>query len=179
MPGYMKFLTALLWGSVSSAFVFFSTVSFADSSEKRIIVGYVENVKIEEIEGDIKSKLDTGADTSSVHATIIEQDDDNVIFEIDSDSEDVEKKNIKKKIERIVRIKRKNTDDGEDVIRRPVVKMTFCIAGQRIEGEVNLSERDGFNYDLLIGRNMLEEGLLIVDVSKTFTGKPNCPDVEK
>ncbi len=147
----------------------------ADKAEKRIIVGYVENVEIEDIETAIKSKLDTGAQTSSIHANIIEENEDSVIFEIVSDDENVEGKNIKKPIERFVKIKKKNNDG---FIRRPVVKMTFCIAGQRVEGEVNLSERDGFNYDLLIGRNMLEKAMLIVDVSKTFTSQPNCLPAE-
>lgn len=147
----------------------------ADKAEKRIIVGYVENVEIEDIETEIKAKLDTGARTSSIHANIIEENEDNVIFEIVSDDENVEGKNIKRPIERFVKIKKKN---NAGFIRRPVVNMTFCIAGQRVEEEVNLSERDGFNYDLLIGRNMLEKAMLIVDVSKTFTSKPNCLPAE-
>nr|WP_232224186.1 RimK/LysX family protein [Mastigocladopsis repens] len=34
--------------------------------------------------------------------------------------------------------------------------MKFCIAGRWIEEEVNLAERDNFNYPVLIGRNMLK-----------------------
>jgi len=170
----MKNLYLVFLGGVLSLC---SITAYADDSgaEKRIIVGYVENVEIEDIETKIKAKLDTGAQTSSIHANIIEQNEEDVIFEIVSDDEDVENKNIKKPIERFVRIKKKRNDG---FIRRPVVKMTFCIAGQRVTEEVNLAERDGFNYDLLIGRNMLEEGKLIVDVSKTFTSKPNCMPAE-
>ncbi len=170
----MKILYFMILGGI----VGFSAIeSHADTggAEKRIIVGYVENVEIEDIQTKIKAKLDTGAQTSSIHANIIEQNEDDVIFEIVSDDENVENKNIKKPIERFVRIKKKRNDG---FIRRPVVKMTFCIAGQRVTEEVNLAERDGFNYDLLIGRNMLEKGMLVVDVSKTFTSKPNCMPAE-
>ena len=41
-----------------------------------------------------------------------------------------------------------------------------------VEEEVNLSDRDTFLYDLLIGRNMLVKGRLVVDSSLTFTAKP-------
>lgn len=65
-----------------------------------------------------------------------------------------------------------------DYIRRPVVRMKICVAGQWIEEEVNLAERDDFNYPVLIGRNMLEKGKLVVDSSQTFTKDPSCPTQE-
>lgn len=58
--------------------------------------------------------------------------------------------------------------------RRPVVTMTFCIAGRLIKDEVNLSDRGHFNYEVLVGRNMLTSGNLIIDASKAFTARPNC-----
>ena len=75
-------------------------------------------------------------------------------METANDDKTRSKKKLKKKIERYVRIKKKHS---EDFIRRPVVKMEFCIAGIIMEDEVNLAERDSFIYDLLIGRNMLEK----------------------
>jgi len=137
-----------------------------------VIIGYVENVRVKDVDAVIKAKLDTGATTSSIHVDIIEEAEDNVVFEIVAENAKDTKK-LKKEIVRHVRIKKKG--GGDEYIRRPVVEMTFCIAGQLVKEEVNLANRDGFTYDLLIGRNMLEKGLLIVDVSKTFTGKPNCP----
>ena len=57
----------------------------------------------------------------------------------------------------------------KDYIRRPVVRMKLCIAGRWIEEEVNLSDRDEFNYSVLIGRNMLKKAKLAIDSAKTFT----------
>lgn len=153
---------------------------YAGPSERRIIVGGVENVRIDEVDAVITAKLDTGAKTSSINAKIIEQADEYVVFEIVFKDKEIERVKLKKKIERIVRIKRKNSNDGggdEDnskTIRRPVVIMEFCIAGQLIECEVNLANRSNLKHDLLIGRNMLEKGQLVVDVSKSFTTNPNC-----
>lgn len=159
------FLTVLLLCALPLA------QAFAKQPEKRVIIGYVENVRVKDVDAVIKAKLDTGAVTSSIHVDIIEEDDDYVVFEIVAEKAEDTKK-LKKEIVRHARIKKKG---GDDFIRRPVVEMTFCIAGQLVNEEVNLADRDGFLYDLLIGRNMLEKALLIVDVSKTFTGRPNCP----
>ena len=174
-------------GKGGSARTFFAvTIAFLTSinvyaglSEKRIIVGGVENVRIVELDTVISAKLDTGAKTSSINARIIEQTDEYVVFAIISKDKETDNAKLKKKIERIVRIKKKNSNDDADndnseTIRRPVVLMKFCIAGQLIEGEVNLANRSNLNHDLLIGRNMLEKGQLVVDVSKAFTTNPNC-----
>ncbi len=85
------------------------------------------------------------------------------------------KKVVERKLERWVRIKKKTSG----VIRRPVVKMEFCIAGRLVEEEVNLSERKHFTYAVLIGRNMLKEGNYLVNSAKTFAGKPRCATSEK
>ena len=163
---------------LAPAIMFLTVINiYADSSEERITVGGVENVRIDEVNAVIKAKLDTGAKTSSINAKIIEQTDEYVVFEVVSKDERTKNVKLKKKIERIVRIKRKNSNDDEDdgkTIRRPVVIMEFCIAGKLVECEVNLANRHNFNHDLLIGRNMLEKGKLIVDVSKSFTTNPNC-----
>lgn len=144
-----------------------------NQGEKRIIVGYVEKITVPRVGAQFNSKLDTGAETSSIHASIVEMeekgDDGYVIFTIDT--EEGKSNHVKKSIQRMVNIKKK--DGG--LQRRPVVDMTFCIAGGLVKGEVNLSDREHFNYDVLVGRNMLEKGQFIVDVSKTYTAPPNCP----
>lgn len=58
---------------------------------------------------------------------------------------------------------------------RPVVMMELCIAGRRVSGEVNLADRSGFNYPLLIGRNMLGDAAITVDSRQIFASKKACP----
>jgi hypothetical protein len=151
----------------------------SQSTDKRITVGYVEKVSLPAVDIKLKAKLDTGAKTSSIHANILEvtekdkdkkKDKGFVVFTIETS--DGSSKTIKKPIKRWVRIKKK---ESEGFIRRPVVNMTVCIAGQLVKDEeINLANRENFNYDLLIGRNMLEHGQLVIDVSKVFTTEPNC-----
>ena len=148
------------------------------SSNKKITVGWLESVFIPSIDSKLRAKLDTGAKTSSIDAEIIDVknsdgDDDKygkIIFTVED--MDGNKKTLERKIVRWAKIKKKGSTSG--YIRRPVVMMKYCIAGKLITDEVNLSNREHFNYPVLIGRNMLTEAGLMIDTSKTFTKKPNC-----
>lgn len=150
----------------------------APTLNKRFTVGYVEYVAIPKLETKLKAKLDTGAATSSIHAKIIElkkhkkgeEDSGYVIFTVETDQGSSSL--IKKPITRFVKIKLKTGGFQ----RRPVVEMAFCIAGVMVRDEVNLADRDDFIYDVLVGRNMLIKGGLVVDASKTLGAKPNCID---
>ncbi len=142
-------------------------------------VGWIENGKILGIDKDIKLKLDTGAKTTSINAEILEKPDEKsesggtIKFRY-TNKEGINKV-FERPVERWVRIK-----DGEGgYFRRPVVRMKFCVAGRWIEEEANLSDRDGFNYSVLVGRNMLEKGKLAVNSAESFTAKPNCQAEEK
>jgi len=141
-------------------------------------VGWIENAQIAGVEREIKAKLDTGATTTSINAEILDQPDEEtesggmIRFRF-TNGEGVEEI-FELPIVRWVRIESRNGPD----IRRPVVRMKLCVAGQWIEEEVNLADRDDFNYPVLIGRNMLKKGKLVVDSSQTFTVKADCPAEE-
>jgi hypothetical protein len=79
-------------------------------------------------------------------------------------------KTFERKIVRMVRIKKK----GGGYIRRPVVEMTFCVAGKTIREEVNLANRENFIYPVLIGRNMMRHAGLLIDPSRTHITNPAC-----
>ena len=67
---------------------------------------------------------------------------------------------------------------GGGSIARPVVMMELCVAGLRVQGEVNLADRSGFNYPLLIGRNMLRDAAISVDSRQVFAARRACPEDE-
>jgi hypothetical protein len=141
-------------------------------------VGWVEKATISGIDAAVDVKLDTGATTSSINAEILEQPDGDEesggMIKFRYEDEDGNEAVFERPVVRWVSIKAR---EGEP-IRRPVVQMKFCVAGRWIEEEVNLSDRDDFNYPVLIGRNMLEQGKLVVDSSQTFVTEPSCSEEE-
>jgi len=67
---------------------------------------------------------------------------------------------------------------GGGSIVRPVVLMDLCVAGMRVRGEVNLADRTGFNYPVLIGRNMLSDAAISVDSGRRYASKRACPQTD-
>lgn len=157
-----------------------STPVFA---KEKIVVGWVENVRLQDVGMTVKAKLDTGATTSSLDAEIIDIAKSNkshkdypgekVVFSVETS--EGEKKTFEREIVRYVKIKSK----GGGFIRRPVIKMTFCVADELITEEVNLANRENFIYPVLIGRNMMQHAGLIIDASRMFIAKPTCKPTAK
>lgn len=147
-------------------------------------VGWVEVVVLQDVGLRVKAKLDTGAKTSSIDAEIIDIAKSNktkkfragekVVFTVLGDDPS-EKKTFEREIVRYVRIKKK----GGGFIRRPVIEMSFCVAGVLVTEEVNLANRENFIYPVLIGRNMMQHAGLLIDASRTFISKPNCKPAHK
>jgi hypothetical protein len=70
---------------------------------------------------------------------------------------------------RITQIKRK--EGG--YIERPVVNMDLCVAGQKVNSEVNLADRNHFKYMMLVGRSLLAKRFL-VDPESLYLTHPTC-----
>ena len=155
---------------LSLLFLTLSCSTPAFSGEKNIM-GWVEKIIVMPGSVKMKAKLDTGAKTSSIRALIIDQyekdGDEWITFNLANTKNKTT--TLDHKIERWTKIKKKK----KGFIRRPVVKLQFCIGHTLIKEEVNLASRAGFVYPVLIGRNMLENHI-IVDASKKFTTKPKC-----
>ena len=135
------------------------------------VIGWVENVGVSSSNAIVKAKIDTGADSSSLHCECItpyERDGEQwvkfTITDIDGQSISYEKK-----ILRTTKVKR---HFGE-VQERIVVRMGICIGDQYGETDVSLVDRSGFNYSLLIGRKYLKNKF-IVDPGETFMSSPQC-----
>lgn len=134
-------------------------------------MGWVEQVIVKSGNFTMKAKLDSGAKTSSIRAKILKEFEKDGIkwIQFQITGPDKKKVKIEREVERWVRIKSKK----RGFVRRPVVRMEFCIGNKLIEEEVNLSSRPGFVYPILIGRNMLQ-GHIIIDASRTLTQQPHC-----
>lgn len=153
-----------LWLSV----VFFCFITTANAKQ---VVGWVEMVKIAEEGIELKAKIDTGARHTSLHCNCIierkENGDKYVLFNIESDKGQIVK--VQKKVIRQAKIKR---HDGEFQIR-DVIKLEICLGNVKKEVEVNLIDRSGLNYSLLVGRSFLQNDFL-VDPAEKFLRKPSC-----
>lgn len=135
-------------------------------------MGYVENVGVGKLGLEMKGKLDTGADTSSVHAYNIKvykrgESDHWVKFRlIGKDGRAIR---YDQNVVRFVRIKTKTGG----TLRRPVIRLPLCVGGQWGRAELNLADRGYFEYDILIGREFLSDRVL-VDAGRTYIAEESC-----
>jgi len=161
-------LPALILFSVTGA-----NLAMADGKESkdRSIVGQVETIKVHELDLDYKARIDTGAKTTSIHATNIkvtgeDSDSDDMrdhlgeTVEFTSINESGDKATYKGKIIKVSKIR-----NAQGVERRYAVKMDLGWNGEHKRVAVNLRDRSKLDYKLLIGRNWLS-GDYLVDVDK-------------
>ncbi len=137
--------------------------------DSKIILGNYEYVYIPSENLKLKAKIDTGATTTSLHATNIkafERDGKKwVKFTLENEKGELINKALP--ISRIVYIKR----HGAKNQKRYVVQMRINVANSSQLVDVTLTDRSKFSYPVLIGKNFLT-GMVLVDVSKKFTQEP-------
>ena len=153
-----------------------STKVLSDSNTPgKVVAGWVEKVIIENQNYPVKAKLDSGAKTSSIYATNVEQFKKNeqnwVRFTLNL--RDTRKKlhtfTIEKKRER--RVKIKNHDGVHD--SRVTVELDICFNGRKETAEFTLADRNEYIYGVLLGRDFLKNRTLI-DSAETFLTKAAC-----
>ena len=135
------------------------------------VVGWIENVQFYPDGITLKAKIDTGAKTSSLHYNHMNQieKDGEIWVSFSITNANGETQYFKKKVVRTSTIKR-HFGAKQD---RLVIKMGLCLGGIYKEADVNLVDRSGLNYQLLIGRRFLKEAFL-VDPGNQFLSNPNC-----
>jgi len=138
-----------------------------------VTVGWIERVKLGAEGITVEAKLDTGALTSSLHAADLRWSSraDGDWVEFDVIGADGVHARFKRKVVRISRVKRASGG----VTERPVVLMGLCLGSHYRVTEVNLTDRSGFDYELLIGRRFLAH-YFAVDSSRLYTVKAACAD---
>lgn len=160
--------------SIARAVVLFVLVAgLAPKSlaHERTIAGYTEVVSLTPGELRIHAKLDTGAAMSSLNALepefVQRQEGRWVRFRVTN--REGETALFERKVIRKIKIKRAGTKIDE----RPVIRLGICLGGTFKVTEVNLTNRSGMNYQMLIGRNFMQSGILI-DAGKQYATKPRC-----
>lgn len=142
-----------------------------------IALGFIENVSVGKLGLEMKAKLDTGADTSSVHAHNVKvykrgERDNWVRFRlIGKDGRTV------RYDQNVIRFAHIKTKTG-GLIRRPVIHLPLCVGGKWGKAEINLADRGDFDYDILIGREFLAQRIL-VDSGRTFMAEDDCDPADE
>ncbi len=153
-----------------------TAIATENTPKERVVLGWVEHVVMEPWGLKLKAKLDSGAKTSSMHAKNIEHfrrnGDKWVRFRLESRAKknnDRHTSTMERPLVREVRIKA----HGGTLMSRPVVTLDFCLNGARHEAQFTLTDRTGFLYPVLLGRQFLQH-VALVDPSATFLATSAC-----
>jgi len=131
------------------------------------IVGAIEWAKIEPADIWLEARIDTGAESTSVHAEdiqLVEKDGKRFVRFVLVDPKSGNSYQQEIRLRRRVIIKQ-TAGPSE---KRYVVKMWVTLGDVKSRIDVNLSDRKDFEFPLLIGRNFLTDAM-IVDVSRHHT----------
>ncbi|MDX9740215.1 MAG: ATP-dependent zinc protease [Gammaproteobacteria bacterium] len=129
------------------------------------VIGSIERVHLSPPGMMLEARIDTGAESSSIDArdiTEFKRDGNTwVRFRImDHDNQTTE---IERRVVRHARILQSSTSEAE---RRPVVRLRIAIGSHAQVAEFTLTDREHLSYPILIGRNVLND-VMLVDVSRT------------
>lgn len=107
----------------------------------------------------LMGKVDTGATTSSLHATNIQVSGNRVTFVCP----DISRNSISMELAGSQEVH--SADGGGQA--RPIVKFDVTVDGQQLSGVAfNLNDRSNMDDPVLIGQNILQAGDFIIDVNK-------------
>ena len=132
------------------------------------VIGYLEKVDIPELElFDLDGKIDTGADSSSLHCDAINVQGNEVTFVLhDEVHEAYHGKSITMPIHKRKKVKSSNGKSEERIFIKTKLKMGH----EAYDAEISLANRVNMKYPLLIGRKFMAHHYLI-DVSKKYMTK--------
>lgn len=137
----------------------------------RELVGWAELAVMHPGNISIPAKIDTGAKTSSLDSQChdVYEKDGEQWLRFSVDRKDGTRLRLERKIHRFAKIKR----HFGDVQERPVIMLGICLGGVYRVTEVNLIDRSGLDFPLLIGRQFLDEEFL-VDAGAQYINPPHC-----
>lgn len=134
----------------------------------KFLLGEVESVQIDEFNTSFATRIDTGAESSSLDArnlVLFERDSVQwVKFDVYTQGVQNPPQSFEAKVVRFVRIKQ---DSNESDDRRPVIHAHLKIGKYAAETDLNLTDRSHLDYPLLLGRKFMKD-IAVVDVSQSF-----------
>ena len=151
-------------------------------SPEKMVLGRVEWIWVDKLQRYLKARVDTGAKSSSIHATDIqyfERDGKSwVRFNMfthkriplvnpDNPKQVVSAPIFEAPVLRTVKIKQASAANME---KRPIIKMRVRVGEYEDDVEFTLTKRTNMLYPVLLGRTFLQD-IAVVDVGQTFIYK--------
>ncbi len=130
------------------------------------IIGEVEPIYILPMKTPFEARIDTGAESSSIDVENVrqfERDGEKWVSFTVKNEQNGEVHRFEKKIEKTTTIKRLHKSE-----KRVVVMMDVKFGDQIINANFSLANREKFEYQVLVGRNILT-GRAVVDTSLSHT----------
>ena len=140
-------------------------------------VGWRERVELPELGlHGIPAKIDSGARTSSLHATILEQftrDGENFVrFAVDFDGP-----HVRQVCEAVHVDWRGITSSNGETQRRMIIKTPLTIGTLTFRAEISLADRSDMKFPMLVGRSSLRRRF-VVDSGHSWLQTPGMKPVE-
>lgn len=121
----------------------------------------------------LKAKIDTGAQTSSLHAFALERfgrdGEEWVRFEVHPWQRSSADPVI---VELPVHDRRQVRSSSGHVEERYVVKLDLRLDGRVVPAEVTLTRRDAMGFRMLVGREVLRRGFVVDSAASYLGGRP-------
>ena len=138
-------------------------------ADKLIVIGEAEYITIKPDNIRLNARIDTGATTSSIHATEIKQfeRDGKKWVHFNLTQKTGKKIEFKKPLLRIIKVKR----HGMDRQSRPVISLQTTMGPIVKSSQFSLTDRSQFKFPVLIGRSFLK-GTALVDVNRDYILSP-------
>ena len=133
---------------------------------KLIVIGEIEPIYFLPMKSPFPARIDTGAETSSIDVSNIkhfERDGEKWVSFYLTNAQSGEKHFFEKKIEKKGAIKRMGVSE-----KRTFVEMDIKFGNETFSARFSLADRSKFEYQALIGRNILT-GRAIIDTSLANT----------
>jgi hypothetical protein len=138
-----------------------------------LVAGWREWISLPELNiPRIKTKIDTGARTSALHAFHLEMFEENTIPKVRFFIHPLQRKK-NPNIECIANLKemRSVMDSGGHKEERPVIETLFSIGEHSWPIEITLTSRDDMRFRMLLGRTAMVRKMLVNPAKSYLIGK--------
>ncbi len=120
---------------------------------------------------EIKAKVDTGADNSSLHAFNLERftEDGVQMVRYDIHPRQRKKKPVVHCVSEVVKERKVKNPGGRSELR-PVIKTKIVVAGVEFDALINLTTRDEMTFRMLLGRRTVRTKF-VIDPGRSYIGR--------